>query len=599
MKNMIKHVPGGAFKHIKNLNRIDLSSNSISTIDENAFEGLFELTQICLYSNSIQDLPPKLFKGLKKLQILLLNSNLISCLPEEIFADLEELSLLSLYRNNIQSFTNGTIRLKETGHVHLGENPLICDCNLQWIKANQSAGSKSLIEVDSSDATCDWPQRMRNRKIQSVAENEFRCEGGEAARTQNAGECFVDLKCPRKCNCSDGTRVDCSNGGFRSIPIDIPRYTTELILNKNLIDRIEADGRFLNMVNLRKISLEENIIEDIEDGAFFGASELEEIDLNNNNLKELRRGMFKDLPNLKQVHLRYNRVKCLKNDTFQDNKNLELLSLYSNEIRTIEDNPFDNLPWMKTLNIYSNPLVCNCHMEWFNKWQNLRPGRTVTAGNPTCVEPKHLRNLPIFDLTELDFECETNKENSCVSSLKCPKQCTCVKTSVRCHEAQLTEIPEDIPREVTELILSKNSIRKINLEALKGLKELKVLDMSGNMISTIPDNTFQTLIKLETLNLVDNYIKCIGAKAFHGLVSLKYLSLTENMISQIPESSFQDLTSLTHLYLGENALYCDCDLKWLARLVQEKGLDGGVAKCELPKSMAAQALLYSDAATYR
>ena len=598
MKNMINHVPGGAFKHIKNLNRIDLSSNSISTIDEKAFEGLHELTQICLYSNSIQELPPRLFKGLKKLQILLLNSNLISCLPEVIFADVESFSLLSLYRNNLQSFTNNTIRVKETGHIHLGENPLICDCNLKWIKSTKNEMGMSLIEVDSSDATCDWPLRMRKRKMQTIDENEFQCEGGEAARTREAGTCFVDLKCPQKCNCSDGTRVDCSNGGFRSIPDDIPRYTTELILNKNLINRIEADDRFLNMVNLRKISLKENLIEEIEDGAFFGASELTDIELSSNNLKEIRRGMFKDLPNLRRVSLRYNRIKCLKNDTFMDNKNLELLSLYSNEIRTIEKNPFENLPLLKTLNLYSNPLICNCHMEWLNNWHNSRPGKTVT-GNPTCVEPKHLRNLPIFDLTKLDFECENNEENSCVSSLKCPPKCTCVKTSVRCHDVQLTGIPENIPLEVTELILSDNVIRKINLEALKGLKELKVLDLSGNMISSVPDNTFQTLIKLETLNLVNNYIKCIGVKAFHGLVSLKYLSLTENMISQIPETSFQDLSSLTHLYLGENKLYCDCDLKWLARLVQEKGLDGGVAKCELPKTMAAQALLYSDPATYR
>merc|ERR1711879_737778 len=95
------------------------------------------------------------------------------------------MSLLSLYRNNIQSFTNGTIRVKETGHVHLGENPLICDCNLKWIKTSKSAGKKSLIEIDSTEATCDWPLRMRKRKILGVPKNEFRCEGGEAARTIN------------------------------------------------------------------------------------------------------------------------------------------------------------------------------------------------------------------------------------------------------------------------------------------------------------------------------------------------------------------------------------------------------------------------------
>ena len=346
---------------------------------QSSCQGLTELNQICLYSNSIQELPENLFKGLTKLQILLLNSNRISCLPRNIFRDVEEFSLLSLYRNNLQSFSNGTIRIKSTGHVHLGENPLICDCNLRWIKAEKSAGEKSLIEIDSSDAICDWPLRLKDRKIKDLRENDFTCEGGESARTKNAGRCFVDLKCPAKCNCSEGTRVDCSDGGFRSIPMDIPRYTTELILNNNLIDEIEADGKFLNMVNLRSISLTGNLIEKIEDGAFFGASELVHIELSNNNLQEIRRGMFKDLPNLQRVLLRNNRLTCLKNDTFLDNKNLELLSFFNNEIRTIEENPFDKLQLLQTLNLYSNPLICNCHMSWLNRWVNSKPGQMVTG----------------------------------------------------------------------------------------------------------------------------------------------------------------------------------------------------------------------------
>nr|AVK72306.1 slit1 protein [Isodiametra pulchra] len=593
MKNMIKHVPGGVFKHIKNLNRIDLSSNAIASIDHDAFHGLTELTQICLYSNSIRELPEDLLKGLKKLSILLLNSNRISCIPDKFLSEVEEFSLLSFYANNIQSFSNGTIRMKEVGHVHLGENPLICDCNLRWIR------EEGLIAKETSNAKCTWPLRVEGRLLKSMSADEFTCVGGEESRTKDAGKCFIDLKCPPKCNCSEGTRVDCSNAGFRQIPNNIPRYTTELHLSNNMIERIPADGIFLNMMNLRSLVLTDNLISEIEDGAFYGATELRTVDFSNNDIREIRKEIFQDLPNLQKALFRNNRISCITNDTFSGNKHLELLSFFNNDIRTVEENPFQKLPLLATLNLYSNPLVCNCHMRWLNEWINSLGPRLMVTGNPTCVEPKHLRNIPIFDMRPQDFDCEANRENSCLTTMTCPEECTCLKTSVRCVARLLVDIPENLPPEATELILSDNRIRNINRKSFQNLRHLKILDLSDNAILTIPDNTFSDLIKLESLNLVDNYIKCVGSKAFHGLVSLRFLSLTTNMISQIAEESFEDLHSLTHLYLGDNPLFCDCDLEWLARFIQENGVDGGVAKCYFPERMANQALLFSNLFSFR
>lgn len=51
--------------------------------------------------------------------------------------------------------------------------------------------------------------------------------GAENHRTENAGNCMVDMACPDSCVCL-GTVVDCSGRGLTAIPKGIPTYTTSL-----------------------------------------------------------------------------------------------------------------------------------------------------------------------------------------------------------------------------------------------------------------------------------------------------------------------------------------------------------------------------------
>lgn len=44
-----------------------------------------------------------------------------------------------------------------------------------------------------------------------------------------------------------------------------------------------------------------------------------------------------------------------------------------------------------------------------------------------------------------------NDESSCHLGPRCPEQCTCVETVVRCGNKGLRALPKGIPRDVTEL----------------------------------------------------------------------------------------------------------------------------------------------------
>lgn len=60
-----------------------------------------------------------------------------------------------------------------------------------------------------------------------IFENMLIIVGAENHRTENAGNCMVDMACPDSCVCL-GTVVDCSGRGLTAIPKGIPTYTTSL-----------------------------------------------------------------------------------------------------------------------------------------------------------------------------------------------------------------------------------------------------------------------------------------------------------------------------------------------------------------------------------
>uniref|UniRef100_A0A8B9FCR5 Slit homolog 2 protein n=1 Tax=Amazona collaria TaxID=241587 RepID=A0A8B9FCR5_9PSIT len=546
-QNSIKVIPPGAFSPYKKLRRIDLSNNQISETAPDAFQGLRSLNSLVLYGNKITELPKGLFEGLFSLQLLLLNANKINCLRVDAFQDLHNLNLLSLYDNKLQTIAKGTFSpLRAIQTLHLAQNPFICDCHLKWL-----ADYLHTNPIETSGARCTSPRRLANKRIGQIKSKKFRCSGTEDYRSKLSGDCFADLACPEKCRC-EGTTVDCSNQKLNKIPDHIPQYTAELRLNNNEFSVLEATGIFKKLPQLRKINLSNNKITDIEEGAFDGASGVNELLLTSNRLESVRHKMFKGLESLKTLMLRSNRVSCVGNDSFTGLSSVRLLSLYDNQITTVAPGSFDTLHSLSTLNLLANPFNCNCHLAWLGDW--LRKKRIVT-GNPRCQKPYFLKEIPIQDVAIQDFTCDDgNDDNSCSPLSRCPAECTCLDTVVRCSNKGLKALPKGIPKDVTELYVCKSCILYIS----------RILSY--------------------------NRLRCIPARTFDGLKSLR-LSLHGNDISVVPEGAFNDLSALSHLAIGANPLYCDCNMQWLSDWVKSEYKEPGIARCAGPGEMADKLLL--------
>ncbi|XP_034146860.1 slit homolog 2 protein isoform X4 [Esox lucius] len=590
-QNSIKRIPAGAFSLYKKLRRIDLSNNQISELAPDAFQGLRSLNSLVLYGNKITEISKGLLEGLFALQLLLLNANKIACLRVDAFQDLHNLNLLSLYDNKLQTIAKGTFAsLRAIQTLHLAQNPFICDCHLKWL-----ADYLQDNPIETSGARCTSPRRLANKRIGQIKSKKFRCSareqyvfpGAEDYRSKLGGDCFADLACPEKCRC-EGSMVDCSNQKLTRIPEHIPLYTQELRLNNNEITVLEATGVFKKLPQLKKINLSNNRISDIEEAAFEGAIGVSELVLTSNRLENIHQRMFLGLTGLRTLMLRSNRINCVSNSSFVGLSSVRLLSLYDNLITSMTPGAFDTLHSLSTLNLLANPFNCNCHLTWLGDW--LRRKRIVT-GNPRCQNPYFLKEIPIQDVAGQDFTCDDgNEENSCSPVLRCPAECSCLDTVVRCSNKGLSSLPKGLPKDTTELYLDGNQFTQVPVE-LSNFKHLTLIDLSNNQISTLSNHSLNNMTELLTLILSYNRLRCIPVRAFDGLKSLRLLSLHGNDISVIPEGAFKDLASLSHLALGANPLHCDCRMQWLSDWVKSGYKEPGIARCAGPGDMTDKLLL--------
>ncbi len=91
-------------------------------------------------------------------------------------------------------------------------------------------------------------------------------------------------------------------------------------------------------------------------------------------------------------------------------------------------------------------------------------------------------------------------------------------------------------------------------EALRPLKALALLDLSGNRIGPIPNDAFNPL-KLITLKLADNSNMTLSPNSFRGLEStLKNLNLKGTKLKTVPAASLSGLSSLAFLDLAQNGI---------------------------------------------
>uniref|UniRef100_A0A672FNL6 Slit homolog 3 (Drosophila) n=1 Tax=Salarias fasciatus TaxID=181472 RepID=A0A672FNL6_SALFA len=330
----------GTFKKLPNLKKINLSNNKLRDIREGAFDGAAGVLELLLTGNKLTGLQGRMFKGLSGLKTLMLRSNQISCIDNSTFTGLSSVRLLSLYDNRISSIAPGAFStLHSLSTINLLSNPYVCDCHLawlgQWLKKTR---------VVSGNPRCQKPAFLKEIPIQDVATPDFTCDGAED------NGCLPASGCPDVCTCSDGV-VRCSNRGLHSLPKGIPKDTTELYLEGNMLTSVPKE-----LAALKHLSLWKSLVCPCVSSASI---------------------------------LSYNQIRCIPVHAFDGLKSLRLLTLHGNDLSTIPEGAFNHLTSLSHLALGANPLYCNCDLRWLSQWVKAgfkEPGIARCTGPPDMAD---------------------------------------------------------------------------------------------------------------------------------------------------------------------------------------------------------------------
>ena len=216
LNNHLSTVGAGVFKRLNWLKQVNLRNNRIISLDKDCISSK-SLLEVNLVQNNISVIPtmflvtvsnPKLDVKLARnmireikynelvnvcLKALYLSSNQISVIEPYAFQH-TDIATIDLGQNNLTTIpTTVWYYLNASKILNLDNNPLSCDCELQWL-----AQSLEKTVTDVHQPTCARPRQYFGRKLIDIAEN----------LTQNCNESYYippkqqpvvpDLKTPPK-----------------------------------------------------------------------------------------------------------------------------------------------------------------------------------------------------------------------------------------------------------------------------------------------------------------------------------------------------------------------------------------------------------------
>ena len=144
-----------------------------------------------------------------------------------------------------------------------------------------------------------------------------------------------------------------------------------------------------------------------------------------------------------------------------------------------------------------------------------------------------------------------------VHKMECPYDCFCnfEQSSIVCDNGfsllSLTDRTFMYQLKTLSIKRLEEVLLKVRFDQFKNLE---YLDLSSNVISTVPESSFRRNTKLTNLKLRNNYIHSFGASTFSTLQSLSSLDLSHNNIHSLDSRLFNTLNNLEYLNISKNAI---------------------------------------------
>ncbi|NXS08238.1 TLR7 protein, partial [Neodrepanis coruscans] len=597
-----------AFLELKKLTILSLKSNNLTHIPHSLSSTLKELY---IYNNMIQVIQEEDLSALTNLEILDLSGNCprcynapYPCIPcpnhsieihSKAFDSLKNLRILRLHSNSLQSIRSSwfknILNLKE---LDLSQNFLMKEIgDAQFLKF-----LPSLVELDLSfnfELKMYSPFLNLSKRFSSLSNLETLRIKGYVFKELRARDLnpllslrnltvldlgtnfikvadltvfkkfpalkFIDLSLNKISPSSEESNCY----GFGSNPrISVEQYNRQALQEMHYF-RYDVYGRSCRSKDKEAASYQSSVKEDcqkygetldlsrnnvffINPSDFQGLSSLRCLNLSDNAISQTLNGSeFSYLSKLKYLDFSNNRVDLLYPTAFKELKYLEILDLSNNQHYFLAEGVTHVLNFMKNL-AYLRKLMMN--------------ENEISTTIDTGMESQSLRILEFrgnrLDVLWVDGNARYLSFFKNLSNLE----------ELDISFNSLTFLPpnvfEAMPSKLRLLNLTNNRLKSFNWGKLYYLKKLVTLDLSNNLLTTVPRELSNCSSSLQELMLRNNHIQHLTKHFLRGAFNLRYLDLSSNKIEIIKKSSFPEnvINNLRMLLLHGNPFKCNCEAVW-------------------------------------
>lgn len=383
---------------------------------------------------------------------------------------------------------------------------------------------------------------------------------------------------PPVCQCSDINNViDCSGKGLTHVPkFKKNDGLWDLYIKDNNIHNLE-DNTFQN-IQIERLDISNNSLSSVSDNAFRGLeSSLKSVFLQSNNLTDIPKAVT-NLRNLTILSIEHNPIldfdqhmmKSITDTLYTFHFGSEVMITWPSSVQILH---------LFELGIYSLPLdelpetaFENLNLSWL--YFNDMKLRKLPSSFGNLTELFYLSFGTDPELTSSGIQTELFEGLKGLHTLQFVNCDITTLPDIFHYTIGLFELDiNSVPvRDFPSTMLPKNSnitIANFNgtsfeevPSAISEMKQLGVLSINYNNITTLRSTDLAGLSKLEYVSISNTPLRSVSLDAFHTLTSLQYIALDNTALTTVPravENAKFDIISLSG-----NKLVCTCEsMGWM------------------------------------
>ncbi|XP_070501428.1 carboxypeptidase N subunit 2-like [Chironomus tepperi] len=316
--NEISSVSVDAFWRNEKLKTLDMSGNSIQNISENIFDNLSNLEVLNLSFNDFESIPNDTFKELSNLLDLRLAGVRISRINTAWFENLDDLRFLYLYANDIAELYENTFDdLDDLAVLNLSFNPINGNFPPKIFDSLSKLTDLHLDDTGITDLNPKWFAELDKLEFLYLTANNI---------SNLPDNIFDELQNLMKLDISFNF-LTVQN--MPSATFDNLKTLFYLDLSYNLLNSLNPQW-FRHLQNLTTLLLTNNRISELPFGVFRPIGSLVQLFLGNNNLMSINRNDFGNLNSLAHVYVQGNQIIAADKQFFDDARSLSFLNFLNN-----------------------------------------------------------------------------------------------------------------------------------------------------------------------------------------------------------------------------------------------------------------------------